>query len=234
MRETTKVNEISLKASYQVAELIAKSKKPHTVAATLILPACKAIVNEMLVPDTAKEIAKVPLSDNTIARHIDDMSADIESKSFGKDAHQWDLHYSLMSLRTSVAMLNFWTMCVLWTETPSEKTSSFARHCQKKKIGEEVFRVASEYLEQGGLMWENCISVCTDGAAAMVLRTKEFVSHEKERHPDVIVTHSFFVPGGTRCQDFTSRPGTCAGRCRVYDKLGKGKIAKKLHICISV
>ena len=43
-----------------------------------------------------------------------------------------------------------------------------------------------------------------------------------------------FTPGGTRCQDFTSRSGTCAGRCCAYDKLCKGKTAKKPHICISV
>lgn len=48
------------------------------MAETLILPACKAIVNE-IGPEAAKEIAKVPLSDSTISRRIGDMSADIES-----------------------------------------------------------------------------------------------------------------------------------------------------------
>ena len=51
---------------------------------TLILPACKAIVNAILGLDAEKEVAKVPLPDNTIARRIYDMSADIESVVLGK------------------------------------------------------------------------------------------------------------------------------------------------------
>ena len=70
MRKATKVNERAFKASYHVAELVAKSKRSHTVAETLILPACNAIVNEMLGPEAVKKIAiaKVPLSNNTISR----------------------------------------------------------------------------------------------------------------------------------------------------------------------
>uniref|UniRef100_A0A8C5PAU3 DUF4371 domain-containing protein n=1 Tax=Leptobrachium leishanense TaxID=445787 RepID=A0A8C5PAU3_9ANUR len=67
----------------------------------------------------------------------------------------------------------------------------FCKALPEKTTGEEIFRVTSEYLEQGGLKWENCTSVCTDGAAAMVGRTKGFVSRVKERNPDVIVTHCF-------------------------------------------
>ena len=61
-----------------LAELIANQKKPHTTAKTLILPACKKIAGVMLGPDATNELSKVPSSDNTIKRRIDDMSKDIE------------------------------------------------------------------------------------------------------------------------------------------------------------
>lgn len=58
---------------------------------SLILRACKAIVNVMLGPDAVKEIAKVPLSDNTIARRIDDMSAE---HCFGEDPLQREICFA--------------------------------------------------------------------------------------------------------------------------------------------
>lgn len=96
VKKTTSVSTKSLEASYYVAEIVAKARRPHTEAESVILPACKAIVTTMLGPGAAKEIAKVPLSDNTMARRIDDMSEDIESilleklRSAGKFALQLD------------------------------------------------------------------------------------------------------------------------------------------------
>ena len=57
--------------------------------------------------------------------------------------------------------------------------------------GEEVFRVTSDYFEKKGLEWKNCISICTDRAAAMVGRYKGFVSRIREKQRDIIVTHCF-------------------------------------------
>uniref|UniRef100_A0A670JTK9 Uncharacterized protein n=1 Tax=Podarcis muralis TaxID=64176 RepID=A0A670JTK9_PODMU len=191
MRQTSKVNERALKASYHVAELIAKTKKSHTVAETLILPACKAIVEEMLGPEAAKEIAKVPLSNNTISRRIDDMSADIESvvlekiHSSEKFALQLDESTDISGHAQLLANVRFVDGDAI------RENFFFCKALPEKATGEEIFRVTSEYLEQGGLKWENCISVCTDGAAAMVGHTKGFVSRVKERNPNVILTHCF-------------------------------------------
>ncbi|XP_056302924.1 SCAN domain-containing protein 3-like [Danio aesculapii] len=191
MRKTTKVNEKALKASYLVAELVAKSKKPHTLAETLILPACIAIVNEMLGPDAVKGIAKVPLSDSTIARRIDDMSTDIEShvlekiRISRKFALQVDESTDISGHSQLLANVRF-------VDGDSIRENFlFCKALPEKTTGEEIFRVTSQYLDQGGLTWENCTSVCTDGAAAMVGRTKGFVSRVKEKNPDLIVTHCF-------------------------------------------
>ena len=54
MLSTVRVSEKAQKANFFVAELLAKSKKAHTLAESLILPACKKMVEVMLGPDAAK------------------------------------------------------------------------------------------------------------------------------------------------------------------------------------
>jgi hypothetical protein len=54
MIKSAKVSEKALEASYLVAEIVAKTKTPHTIAETVIMPACTAIVNKMLGPQAAK------------------------------------------------------------------------------------------------------------------------------------------------------------------------------------
>ncbi|XP_069591670.1 SCAN domain-containing protein 3-like [Ranitomeya imitator] len=151
LRKSTKVNERALKASYLVAELIAKSKKSHTVAETLILPACKAIVNEMLGPDAAKEIAKVPLSDNTIARRIDDMSADIETvvlekvRISKKFALQLDESTDISGHCQLLANVRF-----VDGEAITENFL-FCKALPEKSTAEVIFQVTSEYLDKSQL-----------------------------------------------------------------------------------
>jgi hypothetical protein len=52
--------------------------KSHTIAESLIIPACKIIVKAMIDKEAESEIDKVSVSNNTISRRVDDTSHDIE------------------------------------------------------------------------------------------------------------------------------------------------------------
>ncbi|GFT70760.1 zinc finger BED domain-containing protein 5 [Nephila pilipes] len=68
MKSAVIVSEKALEASYHIAKLIARQKKPHTVGETLIKPACMEIVRLMLGPNKVKEVNKVSLSADTVKR----------------------------------------------------------------------------------------------------------------------------------------------------------------------
>ena len=72
------VSEKAQIASYEVSEMIAIKMKSHTLAESLILPACKKMVKTMLGDDAEKQISKIPLSNDTVHRRILELSNNIE------------------------------------------------------------------------------------------------------------------------------------------------------------
>lgn len=59
---------------------IAKAKKGHTIAETLILPCATEIVKELFEEDKSKQLAKIPLSNNMVKRRIATMSEDVRGQ----------------------------------------------------------------------------------------------------------------------------------------------------------
>lgn len=84
MTKIVKISDKSQEASYIVAELVAKTQKPHTLGEQLILPACREIVKIFFGVEAEQEISKIPLSDITISRRINLMSEDIEQQVLNK------------------------------------------------------------------------------------------------------------------------------------------------------
>ena len=63
-----------LRASYEVSYLIAKSKKPFTVGEELVHPVAVKIAKIVLGYAHALEVKKIPLSIDTVARRISEIS----------------------------------------------------------------------------------------------------------------------------------------------------------------
>ena len=62
-----------LVASYKVAHLLAKRKMAHTDAESIIAPSLSIIVETMLGSDAADMVGKIPVSNDTITRRIEDL-----------------------------------------------------------------------------------------------------------------------------------------------------------------
>ena len=71
-------------ASFKVAYRVAKSKKPHTIAEELVLPAALDLVSTKIGKSAAEKLKPVPLSKNTICRRIDKISDDIHDQLVAK------------------------------------------------------------------------------------------------------------------------------------------------------
>ncbi|XP_025423626.1 zinc finger MYM-type protein 6-like [Sipha flava] len=167
MSATSKVDYSLVKASYLVAFRIAKCKKSYNIGETLIKPCLLDVTSELLGPSAAKKMNDLPLSNDTISKRIIDISVDIEEQIIDKiKLSKWfsiqldestDVSQKAILL-CYVRFIDFQTseMCedlLCCCELPSHTT------------GSEVFKRLNEYLKKNQLNWENCVSVCTDGAA---------------------------------------------------------------------
>ena len=68
-----KLQERGLVASYKVAHLLEKRKKAHTDVEPVIAPSVSIIVETMLGSDAAAKVSKVPLSNDTISKRIENL-----------------------------------------------------------------------------------------------------------------------------------------------------------------
>ena len=66
-------------ASYRVSHLIGTQGKPHTIAESLILPCAKVMVECVLGEKAAKKLEKIPLSNDTVSRRIDDIALQVKN-----------------------------------------------------------------------------------------------------------------------------------------------------------
>ena len=66
-----------VKASYEVSLLVDQNMKSHTIAESLVLPAAKTLVRNLIGDEVAAKLDNVSLSNDTVKRRIQEMSGDI-------------------------------------------------------------------------------------------------------------------------------------------------------------
>lgn len=185
----THLNNTLLKASFEMALLIAKAKKSFTIGENLVLPAAIKICEVIHGDKIADTLRSIPVSNDTIKRIIDCMGDHIKSqlliqiKNSDTFAIQLDESTDLTNNAQLMVFVRYQYNLqihedLLFCETLSETTK-----------GIDIFKKVNDFFVINELEWSKCVGVCTDGAAAMTGRISGFKAEVTKVSPDVRFVH---------------------------------------------
>ncbi|XP_073711484.1 SCAN domain-containing protein 3-like [Misgurnus anguillicaudatus] len=181
----------ALKASYLVARRVAQTKKAFTIAEELVLPAAVDMCREMIGEAAAKKLLTIPLSNDTVSHRITDMATDIQNQLLEKikSSPFFSLQLDESTDVTNAALLLVFVR-YRWNSSLHEDIL-FCGELPTRTTAQECFRYMDNYFKENGLDWQNCVGVCSDGAASMTGRHHGVVRQILDRAPEAKWTHCF-------------------------------------------
>ena len=187
------------KASYEVAYLIAKDKKTHSIGETLSKLAAVTISQIMHGDKIADEVKQIPLSADTIRRRISEMGQDIKRHlndrvKRGKNSLQIAESTYVSGLAQLLVFVRY-----IANGKPEEDLLmcvSLIGTC----TGEDIFSAVDKRLKNDGISWEQCISICTDEAGAMAGKHKGFLARVLQVAPQINFTHCIIHRENLACK----------------------------------
>ncbi|CAH1992031.1 unnamed protein product [Acanthoscelides obtectus] len=189
---TSQRNDGGLRASYNISLLIAKSGKPHTIGEKLILPAVEEVLKTVLHKPASDILKRIPLSNNTVERRIDEMSSDIESFlcNYLQTTH-FSIQLDESTLPDNAALLLAYVRFIMNQEIYEELL--FVRTLITDTKGESIFHVLKDYFIEKAIPLSNIISVATDGAPAMVQSLQKHTDGGSCSHESANSHKTFYI-----------------------------------------
>jgi hypothetical protein len=180
----------AVKASYVVAELIAKAKKPFSEGE--FVKECMLKVADVLCPDKKQLFSNISLSRNTIADRITEMAQDVSGQLSVK-ARKF-IAYSLAADESTdlsdTSQLSVFIRGVECDLTVVEEFVSLLPMSGTTK-GVDVFSKVETLINDMQLPWENLRGLTTDGAPAMTSENTGLVGLVKKRLSQMGCSGSF-------------------------------------------
>uniref|UniRef100_UPI00358FE70F protein FAM200C-like n=1 Tax=Myxine glutinosa TaxID=7769 RepID=UPI00358FE70F len=184
-QQTSKIVE----ASYEIALLVAKNKKSHTIGETLIKPSLLRAAELILGKDSANKLSAISLSNDTIKGQIDEMSQDIKEQV--TDQIRASPVFAIQCDKTTdvaqCSQLIMYARFILGDSVKEEML--FCHPLETYTTAADVFEMVSKFFEENRLSWDALVGVCTDGAPAMLGLRSGFVTKVKQKSPSAIGTH---------------------------------------------
>lgn len=143
----------------------------------------------MLDDASAAKIKAIPLSNDTVARRINDMANDLKEQLVDK------LKETRFAIRFDEATdsnkdcLFIAYVCFDVINSLCQDLLSFCKYVRDRATAEELFKILDCFLKENELKWENCIAVCSDGAHTTSGMRKGLRALIKKAPPNAEWTH---------------------------------------------
>ena len=174
----------ALLAFYQVAHRIAKCKKPHSIVEELVLPAAIDLATTMIGEGAAEKLKLVLLSNDTVCRRIGDMALDIHDLLIDQmKQREFGLQLDEATDGSRDAHLFCYVRFIDFSLHSLVEELLFCKPIEVGCRGIDLFNIIDNFISTNNLDWENCISICTDGARAMSGSRSGLRSLIQERAP---------------------------------------------------
>ncbi|XP_065654957.1 general transcription factor II-I repeat domain-containing protein 2-like [Hydra vulgaris] len=175
-----KSNELVVKASYNLAHLIAFHSRPFTDGE--FIKNCLIKTASVLCPEKINDFNNISLSRNTVADRINDIATDLRSQltKICKDVKAFSIAVDESTDVKDVAQLSvFIRGCNFKTEITEELLELIPMH--GTTAGADIILEIEKILDKYKLQITKLVSIVTDGASAMIGSKKGLVGKLNEK-----------------------------------------------------
>ena len=175
-----------LVASYKIACRIAKEKKPHSIAETLIKPCALEMTEIVCGSDQRRKLEGIPMSNNVVKSRIDDISENILEQVVEELATS-PFPFSLQLDESTDVSYCSQLVCY---GNEIKKEFLFCEPLLETAKASDVFQKVNNFFVKQNFDWKKKIgSICTDGAPAMLGNKSGFAALVKKEASNVTVSH---------------------------------------------
>ena len=159
-----------LVASYKIAYRIAKEKKLHSIAETLIKPCALEMTEIVCGSNLRRKLEGIPMSNNVVKSRIDDISENI-LKQVMEELATYPFPFSLQLDESTVVSYCSQPVCYVRYANGNEIKEEFLfrEPLLETAKASNVFQKVNNFFVKQNFDWKKKIgSICTDGAPAML------------------------------------------------------------------
>lgn len=171
LHKTNSINRSCQIASYEIALLLAKQKKPFTDGENIVKPALHIAANHLGDKHTQTKFANIPLSNDTMTRRASDLSINITSQitASAQNCTFFSLAIDESTDINDTAQFSIFIRSVNNKFEIMEELLGIQSLTGTTK-GTDLFRALMQCIQTSKLDLDKLDSVCTDGAPALTGR----------------------------------------------------------------